>query len=494
VTPASAVDDLPEGWDTTTLGDVADLNPPKPVAHLLPPHALITFVPMPAVDAGAGVITGATARAFGEVRSGYTAFRDGDVLFAKITPCMENGKAAIARGLNNMLGFGSSEFHVLRPSAAVLAEYLFYFIRQEGFRREAEEHMTGSVGQKRVPATYVRDVEIPFCPLTEQRRIVVKVEELLAQVNQVRERLARAPAILKRFRQSVLSAAYEGRLTQGWRESRANSKPVGPQGGPDGGLPRLPHAWAWLSPDQISAPVSNALTIGPFGSSLLASEYQPAGVPLVLVREIRSGVFIGPLTKYVTIEKARQLAAHKVRGGDVLITKMGDPPGDATIYPKGMADAIATSDCIKLTPNEQITSAKYVMHAIRSRSVARQIVQITKGVAQQKVSLARFRTIGVPMAPIPEQREIVRRVEALFKLADDIEKQVGAATKRVDKLTQAILAKAFRGELVPTEAELARKQGRSYEPASALLERIRNEREAKTESPARASVRRRKQL
>ncbi len=95
----------------------------------------------------------------------------------------------------------------------------------------------------------------------------------------------------------------------------------------------------------------------------------------------------------------------------------------------------------------------------------------------------------IPLPPLPEQHEIVRRVEALFRLADAIEKRVAAATGRAEKLTQAILAKAFRGELVPTEAELARREGRTYEPASVLLERIRAERAGHNTSPRRRSVR-----
>src|SRR5205823_5142697 len=102
------------------------------------------------------------------VRSGYTAFRDGDVIMAKITPCMENGKAAIVRNTTNSLGFGSTEFHVLRPNGVALAEYLFYFIRQESFRAAAEAEMTGSVGQRRVPAAFLQAAELPLPPLAEQ--------------------------------------------------------------------------------------------------------------------------------------------------------------------------------------------------------------------------------------------------------------------------------------------------------------------------------------
>ena len=116
-------DDLPEGWALVTLPKVCAINPPKPPPDALSPDAIVTFVPMPAVDAEQGAITAPTTRHFSKVRKGFTAFRDEDVIIAKITPCMENGKAAIARHLLNGVGFGSTEFHVLRSAGAVIPEY-----------------------------------------------------------------------------------------------------------------------------------------------------------------------------------------------------------------------------------------------------------------------------------------------------------------------------------------------------------------------------------
>jgi len=106
----------------------------------------------------------------------------------------------------------------------------------------------------------------------------------------------------------------------------------------------------------------------------------------------------------------------------------------------------------------------------------------SREVARPTLNLEQLQTLPVPLAPLAEQHEIVRRVEALFPLADAIEKRLAAATARADKLTQAILARAFRGELVPTEAELARREGRDYEPASVLLERMRAEQEKNSSS------------
>ena len=104
-TPVEAESGLAEGWAWTTIGEACELNPPKAAPNALPPVAPVTFVPMPAVDAESGTIAWPVERPFGEVRKGFTSFRDEDVIMAKITPCMENGKAAIARGLTNEEGF-----------------------------------------------------------------------------------------------------------------------------------------------------------------------------------------------------------------------------------------------------------------------------------------------------------------------------------------------------------------------------------------------------
>jgi type I restriction enzyme S subunit len=113
-------DELREGWAVVTLPHICAINPPKPLGDALSPDAPVTFVPMPAVDAEQGVITNPILRAFSEMQKGFTGFRDKDVIMAKITPCMENGKAAMALGLSNALGLGSTEFHVLRSAGAVL--------------------------------------------------------------------------------------------------------------------------------------------------------------------------------------------------------------------------------------------------------------------------------------------------------------------------------------------------------------------------------------
>jgi len=155
------------------LADVCEINPRLPREHGLADETPVSFVPMAAVDELSGAILDRQSRKFGEVRKGYTCFQNNDVLFAKITPCMENGKAAIASDLLGGVGFGSTEFHVLRANEALVApEWLFYFMRREQFRREAKRNFTGTAGQQRVPASFLSNVQIPVPPLDEQRRIV----------------------------------------------------------------------------------------------------------------------------------------------------------------------------------------------------------------------------------------------------------------------------------------------------------------------------------
>ena len=161
------------------LCEVCDVNPRLPQTHGLLDDDEVSFVPIAAVSEVSGSIESASVRRFADVKKGYTSFADGDVLFAKITPCMENGKAALAHGLAGGRGFGSTEFHVLRGGESVLPEWLYYFVRRESFRREAKRTFTGTAGQQRVPAAFLENAAIPVPSLTEQRRTI----DLLARAN-----------------------------------------------------------------------------------------------------------------------------------------------------------------------------------------------------------------------------------------------------------------------------------------------------------------------
>lgn len=186
---------------TARLEDVCEINPraPKNINDETP----VSFLPMSAVSED-GYVAFEEARTYGEVKKGYTYFERGDVLVAKITPCFENGKAASTQTIQNVLGFGSTEFHVLRPSPALDPKYAFYLLWSERFRSIGEKGMTGSAGQKRVPADLLRRLEIPLPPLDEQKRIAA----ILDKADQLRQKRRQAIALLDSLTQSIFLETF----------------------------------------------------------------------------------------------------------------------------------------------------------------------------------------------------------------------------------------------------------------------------------------------
>ena len=165
-------------WGLTTLAMCCEINPKKSNDKRLSENLLISFVPMPAVSER-GDINTEEIKEYSEVRSGFTYFAENDVLFAKITPCMENGKGAIARNLKNGIGFGSTEFHVLRPQKDKSNScWLYYITKFESFRVEAEKNMTGSAGQRRVPASFLENYHISLPPIELQNEFAAFIEQL----------------------------------------------------------------------------------------------------------------------------------------------------------------------------------------------------------------------------------------------------------------------------------------------------------------------------
>jgi type I restriction enzyme S subunit len=229
------------------LTEVVELNP-RIDASTVDNECLVSFVPMAAVEAGTGLMDATHERPWAEVRKGYTPFREGDVLFAKITPCMENGKVAIAAGLTNEIGAGSTEFFVLRPLGGIESKFLLYFLLQEEFRRDARSKMRGNAGQLRVPKEFLESASIPVAPLPEQRRIVAEIETQFTRLDAAVAALERARANLRRYRAAVLEGAFTGPLvsvSSTLRSPLANGRSV-PDG--SGGFPVLRLTLAeWLA-------------------------------------------------------------------------------------------------------------------------------------------------------------------------------------------------------------------------------------------------------
>jgi len=159
---------LPEGWRWVRLGEVTKINPSKKEIREISDDTEVSFVPMDAVDDKKGEIISPEIRKLKDVRKGYTYFGEGDVIFAKITPCMENGKCAVAKNLTNGLGFGSTEFHVIRALNNISSNWVYFYLRQRSTRDEAVKYFTGSVGQQRVPKEFLKNLQIPLPPLSEK--------------------------------------------------------------------------------------------------------------------------------------------------------------------------------------------------------------------------------------------------------------------------------------------------------------------------------------
>jgi type I restriction enzyme S subunit len=466
------ISDLPEGWTERPLREVVQINPRHPKALNL--SLKVSFVPMSNVNESSWKLNLGEERELGKVRNGYTHFADGDVLFAKITPCMENGKAAVAMGLASGLGCGTTELHVIRPLDGIDPMYIYHFLHQERFRREAALNFTGSAGQLRVPVSFIQQSRIPLAPPDEQRRIVAKLEELLAKLDACQKRLAKIPVILKRFRQSVLAVACSGQLTADWRQENPSHE-VGEEllgraldareaiwksidrKGPcpeaklpnTENLPDLPRSWAWMPLAIVGDDPFQTVQTGPFGALLHKEDFTKAGVPVVAVGNLTGIGFSTVGLYFVSREKAEQLSRFDVHAGDVLFARSGATLGKVCVAPKDAKHWRMTGHILRVRVNRSLLLPEFCVYALRgSPPVTDQVSGKIQGTTRPGYNTSLLGAVALPIAPLTEQKNIVSRVESLFEFADQIEARYRKAHTQVDKLTQSILAKAFRGELV----------------------------------------------
>jgi type I restriction enzyme S subunit len=385
-------------------------------------------------------------------------------------------------------------------------------------------YLCGSFNEYQTQTTNLRNLDfgrflsgivLPLPPLLEQRRIVEKTRELMAPLRRAREGLARQPEILRRFRQSVLADAYSGRLTEEWRTRRGVYEPLAPrlarafaarneayEGARgeaeafDRRAPRRPKNLVpteWEAPEPLEAPevpegwslvaLQDVIHRAQYGLSVKAEGEPRTGIAMLRMANIRDGRMDVSDLKYVD-RAGIDVRAFTVQPGDILFnrTNSAELVGKAAVFDVADLKAVFASYLVRIACDEHLVSSRYVcgwMSSPWGRRWARTVR--TDCSNQSNINVSRLQKMPVPVPPLAEQREIVRRVEELFAFAGKVEKRVAAAEERTERLRRTILARAMRGELVPTEAELAPDDDGGFEPASDLLDRIGAERLAAQE-------------
>ena len=514
--------DYPPGWANTPLDEICTINP-RVDKNSIDNDSVVSFVPMPAVEAETGQIDVSKTRSFGAVRQGYTPFRKGDVLFAKITPCMENGKMAVVPDLVSEYGFGSTEFHVLRPADGVDPRFVYHAVSNRAFRSHAEHNMTGAVGQKRVPATILEEHEVGLPPTNEQRRLADRIETLFDEIDRGIDSLRTARRTVDLYRQSLLKSAFEGRLTAQWRienpdklecpdallgrirkeresaykkalddwqgtvaEWRNNGekgkRPPRPKrterrpdkSGTTPAMPELPHCWVWSLLGYCS--------MGPqYGSAAKSSV--KGETPVLRMGNIQKGSI--DWSDLVYTSDVEETAHYSLKTGDVLFNRTNSPElvGKTAIY-RGERPALFAGYLVRVNQIDRIASGPYLTYFLNSPR-AREYGNTVKtdGVNQSNINATKLQEYPLPICSPAEQSEIVRILDSRLESAETLDAEIDAAMARAEALRQSILKKAFSGELVP--------QDPSDEPAHALLARIRASRQGDaTEKPRRSSRRR----
>jgi type I restriction enzyme S subunit len=475
-------DELPEGWALTTLGEglIIDVQPGFACgSHNTQGKGVPHLRPMNVSEEGRIDLSTLKYVPEDQVYREERLIRAGEILFNNTNSPELVGKTAfytdpVPRAFSNHMTRVRCRQEVLDPKYCAAA------LHQKWRERYFESVCNNHVSQASVSRTVLLTTPIMLPPLAEQKRIVAKVEELLARVSAARERLSRVPAILKRFRQSVLAAACSGRLTSDWREKQGI---IAKQVEVVDGL-EMPDAWT----NRRTADLVEPGTVISYGI-VLPGPNLSEGVPYIRGQDIDDSgrVHVEQLYK-TSLEIAAKHQRSLLQAGDVLLCVIRH--FRVAIVPQELEGANLTQGTVRMRPSVDVLGT-YLARYLASPQAQSWMKQRIVGTDMPRINVEHARAIPVPLPLLAEQREIVRRVEALFALAGVIEERVSAASLRVDKIIQAILAKAFRGELVPTEAELARQEGRKCEPAADLLERIRAERTASSPSPAKRPARRR---
>jgi len=388
---------------TAKLTEVAELNPPLvgPVNE----GEKVSFIPMSAVDAASVSAVDRETRLYSEVSKGYTPFLDGDVLVAKITPCFENGKIVHAH-LTRRYGFGSTEFHVVRPHTDLAdARYLAHFLRLDRVRREGESRMTGSAGQRRVPEHFLAGLSVPLPPLSEQQRIA----EILDKADALRAKRRMALAQLDTLTQSIFLDMFGDPVTN-------------------------PKRWAREAIAEIAEQVTDGEHLTPRRTR--------EGIKLLSARNIRDGYLDFVNVDYIDADEYERISRRcDPVAGDVLISCSGTIGRVASVETTEKFSLVRSAALVR--PNRDRIAHKFLEHYLRTPAMKARMLLRANASSQANLFQGQIREFPVYLPPLRLQIEFADRAASIGRLRN----HERGSLSEIDALFASLQHRAFRGDL-----------------------------------------------
>ena len=377
------------------LKDICTINPK---ATILVDDLEVSFVPMPKVGEQ-GEFDPSEIRTYQEVKKGFTNFQNGDVLFAKITPCMENGKGAIAKSLRNGYGFGSTEFHVLRPdNSKVASEWLYYLTSWSEFRKDAENNMTGSAGQKRVPKTFLENYDVNLPELQRQKEIATILDHIGEMIALRKEQLEKLDQLVKSRFIELFGATSAKNCTK-----------------------------------QIKD-YAEVLGGYAFKSDLFCAD----AIPVIRISNINNGCV--ELDYNICFDELfwDQNKRFRVEQNDVLMAMSGATTGKAGIYRENMP-ALINQRVACIRAKDGVACPTFLFVATQLEWMYDLIQETSAGCAQPNISGKQIENMPVPDASYEQQQQFASFVEQTDKSKFAIQQSL----EKLETLKKALMQKHF---------------------------------------------------
>ncbi|WP_328527620.1 restriction endonuclease subunit S [Nocardioides sp. NBC_00368] len=386
---------------TVPLGEVAAVNPRGEKVN---PDQEISFVGMAELDALSAIAIPLETRPFKDVSKGYTVFRDGDVLAAKITPCWENGKVGQAR-LVHSIGVGSTEFHVIRPTHAANARYVLHLLRTPSVRAAGEMRMTGSGGQKRVPADFFKTLRVPLPDLEEQRRIAT----ILDHADAIRTKRRQVLSHLETLTQSIFDDMFGG--------------------------------------DDCDHEFGSIIKSGPTnGMYRPASDYGD-GTPILRIDGFSHGDVLRSSATWKQLRaNAAEIRRYSLERGDLVVNRVNalSHLGKTALIACTGVPSVYESNMMRVRVDASKTEPVFVLAWLQTKEARRQILRkAKKAINQASINQTDVKSLLMPLPPLDRQRQFVER-------AEHINTQRGAVQQALiadDELFASLQSRAFKGEL-----------------------------------------------